>query len=456
MRSKTKPIALLFAALSCCAGMATSASAAGAATRAPNSSGGPTTAKQLTVWVGSGGFWDYESAHISAFEKQTGISVDFVELPPSSSLQKEEIALRAHNGSFAMYETPTSVSYYNVSFGAKPLTSFVNNTSLTPSSFDYPDVSKGLMLGCTINGQTYCLPVFVDGGVLAYNKKLFAKAGISKPPSTWDQVLTDANEITTKTGTPGWCTRGSEAGAAIYTANLMLAYYLPYSSSNKGFMVSPTWHSLLDSPQAVQMYTLYQQLMTKDGPRGISTFTNENCTDLYEEGKVAMDWDGVGVVSGPTVFSPAASSPIAGAVGFDEIDCPTANPCVPSGPWGMFINSYAPPAEQNAAWLFMQYLDSQSFLKAEILEQDNPDLAVRTSLTHETIPGVPASLLSAEAYVEAHIEPNSFPPTAVFDASQNDYQIAISDIAAGGNIQKELSFAASGMDSTFKQAGLIK
>ena len=45
---------------------------------------------------------------------------------------------------------------------------------------------------------------------------------------------------------------------------------------------------------------------------------------------------------------------------------------------------------------------------------------------------------------KSHIEPNSFPPTAVFDASQNDYQIAISDIAAGGNIQKELSFAASG------------
>ena len=62
----------------------------------------------------------------------------------------------------------------------------------------------------------------------------------------------------------------------------------------------------------------------------------------------------------------------------------------------------------------------------------------------------PASLLSAEAYVESHIEPNSFPPTAVFDASQNDYQIAISDIAAGGNIQKELSFADKVRDSTFK------
>lgn len=236
----------------------------------------------------------------------------------------------------------------------------------------------------------------------------------------------------------------------------MLAYYLPYSSANKGFMVSPTWHSLLDSPQAVQMYTLYQQLMTKDAPRGVPTFTYENCLDLFEQGKVAMDWDDTPVFAGSTLFSPPASSPIHGAVAYDAIHCPTANPCDPSGPWGMFVNSYAPKAEQDSAWLFMQYLDSESFLKAEILNLANPALAVRTSLTHETVPGVPSSLLSAEAYLEANIEPNAFPPTAVFDASQNDYQIAISDIAAGGNIQKELSFAAQGQDSTFKAAGLLK
>ena len=82
-------------------------------------SSSPPFAKQLTVWAGSGGFWDYEAAHISPFEKKTGISVSFQELPSATGLSKEEIALRAHNSSFAMYETPTSVSYYNVAFGAQ-------------------------------------------------------------------------------------------------------------------------------------------------------------------------------------------------------------------------------------------------------------------------------------------------------------------------------------------------
>jgi sorbitol/mannitol transport system substrate-binding protein len=452
LRMRTR-FAAVIAALVCGAGMLTAVAAGASGSTRP---GSVQLAKSITVWVGSGGFWDYEAAHLAPFEKETGITVDFVELPSATGLSKEEIALRAHNSSFAMYETPTSVSYYNVAFGAEPQGSFIANSTLTPSSFDYGDLSSGLMLGCTINGKTYCMPVFVDGGVLAYNTKLFAKAGISSPPKTWNQVKTDADQITTKTGTPGWCTRGSEAGAAIYTANLMLAYYLPYNKYNKGFMVSPNWHSLLDSPQAVQMYTLYQHLMTKDAPSGVSTFTYENCLDLYEEGKVAMDWDGIGVVSGPPIFSPAPSSPIHGAVGFDEIDCPTMSPCVPSGPWGMFINSYAPKAEQNSAWLLMEYLDSKQFLKSEMVSLVNPDLAVRTSLTSTHIAGVPSSLLAAEGYVEAHIEPHSFPPTAVFDASQNDYQIAISDIAAGGSIQKELSFAAQGMDAAFKQAGLLK
>ena len=146
--------------------------------------------------------------------------------------------------------------------------------------------------------------------------------------------------------------------------------------------------------------------------------------------------------------------PLSGAVGFDEIDCPTANPCRTERAVG-HVHQLLRSAGRAKRRLALHAVPRFAVvLEGErILEQDNPDLAVRTSLTHETIPGVPASLLSAEAYVEAHIEPNSFPPTAVFDASQNDYQIAISDIAAGGNIQKELSFAASGMDSTFKQAG---
>jgi ABC-type glycerol-3-phosphate transport system substrate-binding protein len=122
----------------------------------------------------------------------------------------------------------------------------------------------------------------------------------------------------------------------------------------------------------------------------------------------------------------------------------------------MFLNSYASKAQQDSAWLLMEYLDSKSFLAAEMASLVNPDLAVRTSLTHTAIPGVPASLLTAEAYVEANIEPHAFPPTAVFDASQNDYQIAISDIASGGNVQKELAFAAQGQDTAFKQAGLLK
>ena len=113
------------------------------------------------------------------------------------------------------------------------------------------------------------------------------------------------------------------------------------------------------------MYTLYQQLMTKDGPRGISTFTNENCTDLFRGRQsgygLGRHW---GSYQARLFSARRRARPLQGAVGFDEIDCPTANPCVPSGPWGMFINSYAPKDEQNSAWMFMQYLDFQSFLKA--------------------------------------------------------------------------------------------
>jgi ABC-type glycerol-3-phosphate transport system substrate-binding protein len=414
-------------------------------------------AKSITVWTGSGTVWDYDAAHVSAFEKQTGITVNVVELPSASALTKVEIGLRSHNSSFAMYETPTSVSYYNVKYGAAPTGSFVKNPKLTPASEDYSDINPGLYRACTVGGKVYCLPLFTDGAVLAYNTKLLAKAGITSPPNSWAAVETDADQITQKTGVPGWCTRGSEASAAIADTNTMLAYFLPYNKNNKGFMVSPTWHSLLDTPQAVAAYTEYEHLETKDAPPAAAELSYTNCLSLFEEGKVAMDWDGAGVVVGPGVFNPPAGSPIRGAVAYDAIPCPKATPdCMPGGPWGTFINSYASQADQDSAWLYSEYLTSASYLKALVANQGDPWLAVRLSETAAAMPGVPPSLLKAIAYEGSHFEPNCWPPTSTFDASQNDYQIAISDIAAGGNVQKELAFAASGMDATFKAAGLLK
>lgn len=46
------------------------------------------------------------------------------------------------------------------------------------------------------DGQYYGIPLMMDGLALVYNQDLFNKAGISAPPTTWDDVRQDAAKIT--------------------------------------------------------------------------------------------------------------------------------------------------------------------------------------------------------------------------------------------------------------------
>ena len=57
------------------------------------------------------------------------------------------------------------------------------------------DIIAGNLANDTINGQNYAVPWF--GGVrgIWYNKDQFAKAGISSPPTTWAQLVSDAKAL---------------------------------------------------------------------------------------------------------------------------------------------------------------------------------------------------------------------------------------------------------------------
>jgi N,N'-diacetylchitobiose transport system substrate-binding protein len=57
------------------------------------------------------------------------------------------------------------------------------------------DIIAGNLANDTVNGQNYAVPWF--GGVrgIWYNKDQFAKAGISSPPTTWAQLVSDAKAL---------------------------------------------------------------------------------------------------------------------------------------------------------------------------------------------------------------------------------------------------------------------
>jgi multiple sugar transport system substrate-binding protein len=126
--------------------------------------------------------------------------------------------------------------------------------------------------------------------VLFYNKKDFAKAGISKPPATWSQLEADAIKL-------------SDPAAHHY------GIYIPFGDAE---WISYDWESMLwanggqflnpsgtkvafDSPAGVQALTTWVDLVRKDHAAPTTSFAQAGSYDgapAFASGTVAMIVDG--------------------------------------------------------------------------------------------------------------------------------------------------------------------
>ena len=68
------------------------------------------------------------------------------------------------------------------------------------------DINPALTSFGTIDGKQVSVPVSANNLAYMYNKTLFKQAGLDpeKPPTTWEELMTDAKQIKEKTGKPGY------------------------------------------------------------------------------------------------------------------------------------------------------------------------------------------------------------------------------------------------------------
>src|SRR3982751_3627231 len=86
------------------------------------------------------------------------------------------------------------------------------------------DLIDAFVQSGTYNGKMYGMPDLSSARALFYNKDLFSKAGISKPPTTWAEFETDAKKITALgNGTVGYAMplgpEEAQAGVSIWIVN---------------------------------------------------------------------------------------------------------------------------------------------------------------------------------------------------------------------------------------------
>ncbi len=132
-------------------------------------------------------------------------------------------------------ETPTEAS-----LGALAnISSFVNDWSAEP------DVVSGMLANDTQNGNVYGVPWF--GGVrgIWYRTDEFTAAGITSPPTTWAQLVTDAQKLMAKN--PGYLRHRR----ASYLIMLLIVQMLPQQALAIALFLDFRQLSLLDSRGSV-------------------------------------------------------------------------------------------------------------------------------------------------------------------------------------------------------------
>ncbi len=223
----------------------------------------------------------------------------------------------------------------------KNIKEFTDLTGIQVESEQIPEYAKN------DKGQMHSLPWSVDYFILYYNKELFQKKGVAVP-KTFDEMVAAAETLTDpKEGTFGFVGRG------LRNANMTLwtNFFLNYG----GEFLDAKGNILTDGPEAIEATKMYQRLLTKVAPPGVSGFNWMESMASFTQGRSAMWIDGVGWA--PPLEHPAGSR-IVGKVGYTM---------VPAGPKGQYSATYGDglgiaQASKNkeAAYLLCQWAVSKA------------------------------------------------------------------------------------------------
>jgi multiple sugar transport system substrate-binding protein len=122
-----------------------------------------------------------------------------------------------------------------------------------PADFDKSAYFESAWNTNIVDGAVVGVPWYVETRLLYYRKDIAEKAGITAPPTTWDELKTMAKAMQEK--------GGAKYGISLGTKNWQ--EYFPFLWSNGGDVVDASGKPVLNSPQAVEALTFYNSFFTE-------------------------------------------------------------------------------------------------------------------------------------------------------------------------------------------------
>ncbi|GLW59239.1 extracellular solute-binding protein [Kitasatospora phosalacinea] len=240
--------------------------------------GGPVT---ITYWDTSNATNEAPNYQelVKKFEAANpNIKVDFVNVPFDTAQNKLQTAMGAKGAPDAFRAEVGWTSAFAKAGYLEPLDG-------TPALTDASVFQPSLIQQAKYSGKTYGVPLVTDTLALMYNKELFAKAGITAAPTTWDELKADAAQLKEKAGVDGFWLKAADG-----------YYAMPFLYGEGTNMVDAAGKKItVNSAEAAKAIETYKSMFTSPGTvkADVTTDAYAHMMDAFNSGKVAA------IIQGP-------------------------------------------------------------------------------------------------------------------------------------------------------------
>ncbi len=212
------------------------------------------------VYVGDNGPWHWVLVEevAPAFEKATGIKIDFTLLPVDAWTARLKAELSSGGSGIDIVQWSVSMAGFLAPHMEDHEKLLAGAASRHPD-FDWDDFLSGSKKAATYDGRLIGIPYRVTTGILHYQKALLEQAGFAHPPGTYAEFQNAAVALTNQ-GAPNRYGFGifGRQGPAIFVG------FVPWLYSSGGRLLDfNTGEIFINDEKGVAALQYYADLVTK-------------------------------------------------------------------------------------------------------------------------------------------------------------------------------------------------
>ncbi|MGE3271702.1 MAG: sugar ABC transporter substrate-binding protein [Chloroflexota bacterium] len=246
-------------------------------------------------------------AALPKFTEQTGITVNFEDLPEIQGRQKLVVEFAGGGGNIDVFASSLHVEklQFSKSGWYLPLNEMMADKKLVSPELDWNDFVGAAQKAATLSdGKILGLPTICDVSIMAYRKDLLEQKGI-KPPADHTELEAAIKALHDPSNNMyGWVARG------LKNANMT---QWPSQFFNFGGKYIENGKALFDTPATEQSVDWYTRMNREYAPPGVVNFNWYESTAAFMQGQVAFMEDGINFF---TQYEDESKSKVKGKVGY--------------------------------------------------------------------------------------------------------------------------------------------